>query len=81
MGKKYNFILTKHCELRLDQRCLSLENVKNVVRYSKEVKVLNRGKHGGLLKKFRKSADDKTLVVVAEIRNKTCWLATAFYES
>jgi hypothetical protein len=32
------------------------------------------------LKKFEKKVEDKTLVVVAEIKRDDCWLATAYYE-
>jgi len=74
------FYNTKHFCLRLSERSLSLENVKNVISYYDSVERLNRGKHGGFLKKFKKTVDHKTLVVVAEIKNNDCWLATAYYE-
>jgi hypothetical protein len=74
------FHVTKHQALRLSERDLSLENVKNVVRYPDSVENLSRGRHGGSLKKLKKKVEDKTLVVVAEIKRTDCWLATAYYE-
>jgi hypothetical protein len=75
------FQITKHQALRLAERDLSLENVKNVVRYPDSVEELRRGGHGGSLKRFKKMVDEQTLVVIAEIKRTECWLATAYYES
>jgi hypothetical protein len=74
------FHITKHQALRLAERDLSLENVKNVVRYPDSVEDLSRGRHGGSLKRFKKAVDDRTLVVIAEVKRTDCWLATSFYE-
>ena len=74
------FHLTRHQALRLAERQLSLEDVKNVVKYSDSEQILNRGNHGGNLKKLWKTVNEKTLVVVAEIKREECWLATAYYE-
>jgi hypothetical protein len=57
-----------------------LENVKNVVRYPDSVEDLSRGRYGGSLKRFKKAVDDRTLVVIAEVKRIDCWLATSFYE-
>ena len=38
------------------------------------------GAHGGKRWKFKKTEQGRTLVVVAEVKNKDCWLATAYYE-
>jgi hypothetical protein len=74
------FHVTKHQALRLSERDLSLENVKNVVRYPDSSESLNHGRHGGSLKRFKKTVDEKTLVVDAKIKRNDCWLATAYYE-
>ena len=74
------FHVTQHQALRLAERELSLEEVKNVVKYPDRREILNRGNHGGNLKKIWKTVNDKTLVVVAEIKREECWLATAYYE-
>ena len=73
------FHVTTHQALRLAERELSLESLKNVVKYPDSAQVLNRGRHGGNLKKFRKTVDEKTLIVVAEIKREESWLATAYY--
>jgi hypothetical protein len=80
MNEGLKFHLTKHCYIRLSERNLNAEDVKAVVRSSSDVKHLKTGMHGGKLSRFRKTADGKTLVVVAEIRHKECWVATAYYE-
>jgi len=76
----FRFHVTRHQALRLAERNLSLENLKNVVHYADSVKPLSRGHHGGQLKKFYKSADNRTLVVVAKIKGADYWLATGYYE-
>ena len=75
----FRFHQTKHQTLRVSERDLSLENMKNVVRYPDTEQTLRRGVHGGTVKKFRKTVDAKTLVVVAEIKDKECWLLTGFF--
>ena len=65
---------------RMAERGISLEDAKNVVCYASKEKRLQKGPNGGILSKFKKT-DGKTLVVLAEIRNNNCWLATAYYES
>jgi hypothetical protein len=44
------------------------------------MRFLKKGTHGGKLSRFRKTSRGKTLVVIAEIRNRECWIATAYYE-
>lgn len=75
----FRFHTTKHEALRVSERDLSTENMKNVVRYPDSEQLLRRGNHGGMVKKFRKTVDGKTLVVVAEIKGKDCWLLTGFF--
>jgi hypothetical protein len=77
---RYTFHVTKHFALRLAERNLSLENVKNVIYYSDRKQELRTGHHGGKIFKYFKTVDDKTLAVVAEIRRNDCWIATAYYE-
>ena len=38
-----------------------------------------RGNHGGVVFKFIRSVDGKTLVVVAEVKKGECWLMSGFY--
>lgn len=74
----YRFHQTKHQALRVSERDLSLEDMKNVVSYPDESLFLRKGFHGGRVSKFRKTVADRTLVVVAEIKGKECWLLTGF---
>lgn len=75
----YRFHQTKHQALRVSERDLSLEDMKNVVNYPNETFALRLGIHGGRISKFRKTVDGKTLVVVAEIKGKECWLLTGYF--
>ena len=74
----YRFHQTKHQAIRVSERDLSLENMKNVVSYPDESSFLRKGFHGGRISKFRKTVDGRTLVVVAEIKAKEYWLWTGF---
>ncbi|MGD0745606.1 MAG: hypothetical protein ABSA45_10665 [Verrucomicrobiota bacterium] len=66
--------------LRLAERKISLEYVKNVVRYATDEKKLQQGTHSGALKRFTKSDGNRILTVIGEIKQNDCWLATAYYE-
>jgi len=63
----------------LGERNLNGEDVKAVVRSPAETKVL-KGRNGGKVIRFKKTAGGKTLVVIAEIRHEECWIMTAYYE-
>jgi len=80
MRKGLKFHISKHMAQRAVDRELSLEAVKDVVCYADEEKRLRNGDNGGIVYKFKKT-DSRALVVIAEIRNNNCWLATAYYES
>lgn len=63
----------------MDERNLSLENVRNVVRYpDSQKRAPNRPVHGGKVHIFEKTVDQTTLKVVAEIKANDCWLITAY---
>ena len=62
------FHFTEHQTLRVSERDLSSENLKNVVRYPHAAQFVRRGVHGGIIRKFRKTVEGRTLVVVAEIK-------------
>ena len=60
-------------------RDLSLENVRNVIRYPDSQKRSKmRPRHGGAVHVFEKTVDGITLKVVAEIKAAECWLITAY---
>ena len=78
--KGYRFHPTYHSNLRMIERQLSFENMKNVVQYPDKVQDLNTGKHGGKLRKYFKKVENRTLVVIAETKRRECWIATGYYE-
>jgi hypothetical protein len=80
MHSGLKFHVTRHCALRLSERSVLLEHVKNVVNYADEEKRLQHGANGGILKRFTKTDGGRKLTVIAEIKNNECWLATAYYE-
>lgn len=77
---KLKFHMTQHAALRIAERGLSLEAMKSVVHYSTDVRELRQGANGGKLKQFRRTADTRVLVVVAEVKGNECWIATGYYE-
>ena len=81
MNQRLKFHVTRHFALRLAERGLSAECVKNVVHYATDVRHLRTGQNGGKVAMYRKAVEAKTLAVVAEIRNGNCWLLTAYYEN
>jgi hypothetical protein len=72
------FHATRHQSLRVDERNLSLENMKNVVRYPDNTQRQRPGNHGGVISRYTKTVEDETLVVVAEVKGNDCWLLTGF---
>ncbi|MGD0349831.1 MAG: DUF4258 domain-containing protein [Verrucomicrobiota bacterium] len=80
MHENVKFHLSRHAALRLAERKIPLEYVKNVIHYADREKRLQNGTHGGILKRFTKTDGSRILSVVAEIKQNECWLATAYYE-
>lgn len=56
-----------------------MESLKDVIRSPQWRHLQRRGDHGGFVYRFEKTAADKTLVVVAELKKSECWIVTAFY--
>lgn len=63
------------------ERGLKLEDIKAVVRSPHSKGDLGKGPHGGVKRKFWKSAGGRTMIVVAEIKADECWLVTGYYDS
>ena len=72
------FYDTRHAKERSEERSISIEVMKNIVKYHESRKQQYRGEHGGFVCKFEKSVDGKRIIVVAEIKKDTCWLVSAF---
>jgi len=75
----YRFHGTRHAAQRLAERGISEEDLKAVARSPASYENLRRGRHGGVIRRFRK-ANGRALIVVAEIKHDEAWILTAFYE-
>jgi hypothetical protein len=69
---------TFHAKQRSGERAISLEAMKDVVKYPTQREQQWRGPNGGFVYKFTKRTGRDTLVVVAEVKKSECWLITAF---
>lgn len=74
----FRFHITKHFAERLDLRGISLEEVKSVVLTHHKKQNEGKGRKGGIVWKFSKERSKLTLVVVAEIKQKECWIMTCY---
>jgi hypothetical protein len=63
------------------ERGLSVEALKDVIKYPQFKRAQYKGEHGGTVYRFSKTADGVTLIVSAEVKNHECWIMTGFYES
>ena len=78
---QFRFHITRHSAVRAAERGWTFEDLKNVVTYANEKTRSGRGAHGGIIYRFRKTADGQTLIAVAEVRNGDCWIITGYYET
>jgi uncharacterized protein YjhX (UPF0386 family) len=46
-----------------------------------EQRELRIGANGGKVNEFKKDANGRTLIVIAEIRHRECWILTGYYEN
>lgn len=75
------FYPTKHFHVRHAERRLNTDDIKAAILSPTKRKFLKKGKNGGRLTRFEKTAGGKTLVVIAEIKAGECWIVTAYYEN
>ena len=68
-----------HARQRSRERRISLDAMKEVVKYHESKTQQYRGDHGGFVHKFKKTVDGRTLAVVAEVKKGECWLISGFY--
>lgn len=54
--------------------------MKAVVNYPEKMTQQYRGKHGGMVYRFSKSAGPRELVVIAEVKKSEAWLVSCFYQ-
>jgi len=74
------FHLTRHLKLRVDQRELSVDSLKDVIKCPDWRHQQRRGEHGGFVYRFEKTVfEGKTLVVVAEVKKSECWIISGFF--
>ena len=72
------FNITDHAWVRVKERGLRIQDVEDVVKYADGQQQIGRGTHGGTTYRFHKAVDGDTLVVVAEVKGKECWVITGF---
>jgi hypothetical protein len=75
-----NFNCSTHAMLRIAERGLSLDAMKDVIKYHDSKQLQYRGEHGGMVFRFAKTVDGRKLTVVAETKKQECWILTGFYE-
>jgi hypothetical protein len=64
----------------MGQRGITLEAMKDVVKYPHQRQKQYRGIHGGTVFRFSKVRAGVKVTVVAEMKTSECWLLTCFYE-
>jgi len=75
------FHLSAHALKRIAERGLSVDALKDVVKYHDGKRPLgSRGEHGGVVFRFAKTVDRRKLTVVGETKKHECWIVTGFYE-
>jgi hypothetical protein len=57
---------------------LSLDALKDVVKYPQHKQAQYRGEHGGTVFRFSRVRGGTKVTVVAEIKGKNCWLVTGW---
>ena len=80
MFRVVKFFDTAHAQLRSDERILDLDAMKKAVNHHDNRTQQYRGDHGGFVYKFKKTSGQRTLVVVAEVKNECCWLISGWIE-
>lgn len=69
-----------HSRLRVSQRQLFLDDMRNVVQYHDRRRQQYRGEHGGFVYRFEKTVDSDRLIVIAEVKKSECWLVSGWKE-
>jgi hypothetical protein len=80
VGNRYVFHFTAHAQQRIEERGLSVEALKDVIKYHDHKQKQYAGEHGGTVFRFSKAVAHAKLTAVAEIKRNDCWILTGFYE-
>jgi hypothetical protein len=72
------FHLTVHARQRIAERGLSVEAMKDVVKYPQHKHQQYQGEHGGTVFRFSNQRGQANMTVVAEIKGQQCWLITGW---
>ena len=77
----YEFHDTSHAETRARQRGFTIEQAMLAINEPGSILKTppRRGNHGGMLWLFFRVFEDRTLVVVAEIKLYECWIITGYW--
>ena len=67
-GAARNFTLQSTARQRIAERGLSIEAMKDVVKYPQQKHQQYRGEHGGIVFRFSKQRGQANMTVVAEIK-------------
>jgi hypothetical protein len=65
---------------RTSERSIVDAEVEEVVKTGAVIHTNQRGVHGGLKRLYKKFVAGRVVVVVAEIRQKDCWVITTYAE-
>jgi hypothetical protein len=76
----WRFHITAHAARRISERALSVEALKDVIKYPQYKKAQYKGEHGGTVFRFSKQVEGVKLIVSAEVKKHECWILTGFYE-
>jgi hypothetical protein len=69
-----------HAANRRIERSVSIQAMKDVVNYHDTKRKQYPGRNGGTVYRFSKTVDNKTLIVVAEVKKTEAWLVSCFYQ-
>ena len=80
MEKIVKFNVTAHAYRRIAERGLSVDALKDVIKYHQLKQDQYKGEHGGIVSRFTKIVNSRKLTAVAEVRKGECWIVSGFCE-
>lgn len=73
-----NFHVTGHVLIRIAERGLSLDQLKQVVSHPDRKRQQYKGDNGGFVYKFEKEIEGEMMVAIAEVKAVDCWLISGW---